>query len=106
MRGCALTGMARLSQPAMLRIKTAGRRMYIAYAFPFQSARSRTPDRPRPPVARLGAAERIHRAHASVKPVMLKILGQKFRQSVVFGVSPHMRVEPAQLVCRTPAKSL
>ncbi len=52
------------------------------------------------------AAEGIDHAHGSVKPVVFKVLRQQLRQSKVFGVSPQVRVEPAQSICRTAANSL
>ena len=52
------------------------------------------------------AAEGINGAHGSVKPVGFKVLGQQLRQSIVFGVSPQVRVEPAQSIGRTTANSL
>src|ERR1039457_5411932 len=42
--------------------------------------------------------ERVHHPDRAIKPVVLKILGENFRESVVFRVCPEMRVEPAQLV--------
>src|ERR1019366_101504 len=45
----------------------------------------------------------VHDAHRAVEPVMLKIFADDFRQTVVFRVSPQMRIEPVQLVRRASA---
>src|SRR5258708_3139643 len=54
----------------------------------------------------IGRAERVHGPHRSVEPVMLKILREDFRDSVVFGISRKVRMEAAQLVSGACGKGL
>src|SRR4029078_1962167 len=45
--------------------------------------------------------EGVHRPDGSIKPFMLEIFREDFRETVVFGIRPKVRVKPTELVRRT-----
>jgi death on curing protein len=49
--------------------------------------------------------EGIHRPDRAVEPIVLKVLGEQFGETMVFGIGPEVRIEPPELVRRrTPER--
>lgn len=45
-------------------------------------------------------SKRILDANRSVEAAVLKVLGEDYRQAIIFSIGPEVRIEPVQLVSR------